>query len=904
MKTTKRIIVLLAAVLIVCTLCVSLVACHRKLDPETRPFSMSISQPDGVFNPFFSTSAYDSSIISLTQIGMLNTDKDGKIVYGENEPTVTKDYKETENKNANGVTESTTYEFLIKKGIKWSDGEPLTISDVLFSIYVYLDPSYTGSATIYSTDIIGLKNYRLQQEGNVSGESVSNFESQFMAKANQRIADLITYVGIHGFYSGPIASKPTEDDLSKDFDENQALVDIAVVAREFFKELTSDWNAINKDDYKDWDGFDEVWKIFLLNDGGMTELLAKKPGSSSYDKDENGNFKIDREAANIVYDENIKPYLDALVAEGKLDMSKDEKVAEAIKDCCISIVFDTYFPEFPKKILNDKSDKFELTDQDKDDIYDSMYKQLDSSLFETVAQDWGTASVIFDRFKAEEKSKFFADSQRVVPNVAGIKTKKVTSFNGKDLGSEYDVLSITIDGVDPKAKYNFSFLVSPMHYYSGEWNGKDYVKAALDDFAANGQNGLQSEFGVEFGNSTFMNEVVNATSKIGLPLGAGPYMASTENGGRANSGSQFFTNNMVYYERNPYFETVGAELSNAKIKTVRYKVVESDQIINSLINGDIDFGDPGATIDNQNAINSAGLPSVTTMTSGYGYVGINPRFVPDVNVRRAIIKAMDTSIIINNYYHELAKIIKRPISMASWAYPKDSNDYVSENGTSYEYDNFGDDIEDMVYDAGYRKGSDGVYQRTIPGFGVDKLDYKFTIAGGSTDHPAYDMFLRAQTILNKHGFNVKVVTSQTALTDLSAGKLAVWAAAWSSTIDPDMYQTYHMESQASSVKNWGYSQIIGRKDSAAWSDEYDIIVRLSEKIDEGRGTTVEAERKGIYADALDLIMELACEFPTYQRNDLSAYQANMLDPATLPSASECTSYSGLLARIWEINYIK
>ena len=81
------------------------------------------------------------------------------------------------------------------------------------------------------------------------------------------------------------------------------------------------------------------------------------------------------------------------------------------------------------------------------------------------------------------------------------------------------------------------------------------------------------------------------------------------------------------------------------------------------------------------------------------------------------------------------------------------------------------------------------------------MDYKFTIAGGSTDHPAYKMFLEAAALLNEVGFDVKVVPSQQALSDLSAGKLAVWAAAWSSTIDPDMFQVYHMDSQASSVKN-------------------------------------------------------------------------------------------------------
>ena len=55
--------------------------CGKQIgDPENTPLTMSISQPDGVFNPFFSTSAYDGSIISLTQISMLSTDPDGNIL--------------------------------------------------------------------------------------------------------------------------------------------------------------------------------------------------------------------------------------------------------------------------------------------------------------------------------------------------------------------------------------------------------------------------------------------------------------------------------------------------------------------------------------------------------------------------------------------------------------------------------------------------------------------------------------------------------------------------------------------------------------------------------------------------------------------------------------------------------
>ena len=874
MKKSSRVFALVLACFLLMQV-VGLVACNpdnpntpggdkKKYDQETRAFTMSISTPDGVFNPYFSSSAYDSQIVGLTQIGMLNTDKNGKIVYGEDEPTVVKAYTVKED------GDYTNYEFLIKNGIKFSDGKPLTIKDVLFNLYVYLDPAYTGSSTIYSTDIVGLKSYRQQQ---LQPGDETAFEQSFADAAKKRINDLVNYVKYEGIASAADkGTKPAESaypQLEKDF---------VTVAAKFLEELNSDWNGIDMTSYKENNDFTDKWQVFLLNDGGYSELLLKKDNKTY--KDENGNYKLDPTAAKSIYDDEIAPYVEELM---KADKSLTKEAAE--QQVCVNSVFGSYFPK------------------NADGTYDVNHTQASS--FESVVTNWGTAGTISDLFAAEAKSEHFAKNDKVVPNISGITTKKVTSFDGvsaSDMnGEEYDVLCIKINGVDPKAIYNFSFTVSPMHYYSttNYVNKKGERHNYIEEF-----DGV-SNFGLEFGDSDFMNTIINAPEKVGLPLGAGSYMASNETGDHKKvSADTFFDKNMVYYERNPYFETVGKNLSNAKIKYIKYKVVETDQVIGALINGDIDFGEPNATQENKTALDDAGIKAVQTMTSGYGYVGVNPRFVPNINVRRAIMKSFDTSIIVNNYYKGgLASIIYRPMSKASWAYPEDATVYKDEaKGLDYSYDSTGAEIEDLVKAAGYTKNGNGVYEKTIPGFGVDTLNYKFTIAGGSTDHPAYAMFLNAVKILNKHGFDVQVVTSQTALSDLSTGKLAVWAAAWSSTVDPDMYQIYHKDSKASSTNNWGYSYIKGTLRNSVYQTEWQLVQDLSDLIDQGRETTKQDERTEIYAQALDKIMELAVEFPTYQRNDLAAFRGEILKRDSMTKESDLTPYNGLLSRIWEVEY--
>ncbi|MGN1041959.1 MAG: ABC transporter substrate-binding protein [Christensenellales bacterium] len=858
MKNTRKIFIVLVFAMIA-VLAVMLAGCKNKgtnYDTETRPLSMSISTPDGVFNPYFSSSAYDSSIVGQTQIGMLSTDAKGGIVAGENEPCVVKDYTVVEATDKS----FTTYEFLIKNGIMFSDGQPLTIKDVLFNLYVYLDPAYTGSATIYSTDIVGLKNYRMQQTGETSDSSA--FEESFVEKAYFRIQDLIDYVTMVG-----VGAKSEDRPADRWNDAQKAAMagDFALVASTFKEELTTDWNNSGVEAYEDW-GFTAKWQVFLMNDGGYSELLARD-SSNKLIKDENGNYQLSATEAQRVYNEEILPG----IADPKYaSMSEEDK----IKNYCIDSVYESYFPQ--------------------DGITRTDYSQ-----FTSVVKYWATAATVLDRFTAEAKSAYFAGTDKLVPNITGITTRKTSSFNNATLDGEYDVLTIKINHVDPKAIYNFAFTVSPMHYYSTtNWNGKNYIDAF---------NGT-TEFGLEFGSIDFMNNVINAPEKVGLPLGAGPYKASNASGSGTVTGDNFFNNNMIYYERNTYFETVGRELSNAKIKYLRYKVVESDQIINALANGDIDFGDPSATQENIAAVNNAGLGHVEIDTSGYGYVGINPRFVPNITVRRVIMKAMNTALITQNYYKGgLAEIITRPMSKTSWAYPSSATVYCDENsGVDYSFDSTGYYIDTMLVADGYEKGSDGIYFKEIKGFGKDYLggtNYKMTIAGGSTDHPAYAMFLKAAEILNNHGFDVKVVTSQTALSDLSNGKLSIWAAAWSSTIDPDMYQVYHIDSQASSTSNWGYKQIKAGKNTEAYSTEYQIITDLSEIIDEGRSTTDKEERKSIYARALDKIMELAVEMPTYQRKDMSAFNKNVLDERSMTPETERSPYNGLLARIWEVTYL-
>ena len=119
------------------------------------------------FSPFFASSAADQDVVDLTQLGLLGADRKGEMILNGIEGE-TREYNGTDytyygtsdcvvTENDDGTV---TYDIKLRDDLKFSDGEPVTIDDVIFSMYVFLDPTYDGSVTMYSTPIVGLEEYR------------------------------------------------------------------------------------------------------------------------------------------------------------------------------------------------------------------------------------------------------------------------------------------------------------------------------------------------------------------------------------------------------------------------------------------------------------------------------------------------------------------------------------------------------------------------------------------------------------------------------------------------------------------------------------------------------------------------------------------------------------------------
>ena len=276
----------------------------------------------------------------------------------------------------------------------------------------------------------------------------------------------------------------------------------------------------------------------------------------------------------------------------------------------------------------------------------------------------------------------------------------------------------------------------------------------------------------------------------------------------------------------------------------------------------------------------------------------------NVHVRRAIAHAIDLDLFLNYYPGGLASIIYRGMSSVSWAYPEGLTEAYYPYDKTETKSKIKSELDLAVADNYLTTDGDTYY------YGGKPLKLTFTISGDTQDHPAYQVLYNAAEILNNNfGTDITVKTDISALRKLATGSLQVWAAAWSSTVDPDMYQVWHKDSKATSVWNWGYREILNDSNANLFSFERGVIDTLSDYIEEARTMLEQNARAVIYEMALEQVMELCVEIPTYQRKNLYVFNKNVIDADTLltsedpNSVQQVTPYQDPMSRVWEVSFV-
>ena len=447
------------------------------------------------------------------------------------------------------------------------------------------------------------------------------------------------------------------------------------------------------------------------------------------------------------------------------------------------------------------------------------------------------------------------------PNIAGI--QKTGDYT----------MTVHMTSYDATAIYNMSFAVAPLHYYGDE---------ALYDYDNN-------MFGFTKG------DLSGVKAKSSAPLGAGPYTF------------EGYANGVVTLKANPYY-FLGKPATEVLLMQ---ESVDSDYVP-GITTGTFDIAKPSINDDTLNAIKDANggelvgdvIHTVLVDYRGYGYLGINADLVkigddPASAESKALRKGFMTLLsvyrdtVINSYYGDRAAVIQYPISNTSWAAPKPADEGYK---TAYSLDVNGEPIYDASMSeeeryAAAKEAAIGYFQAA--GFTYDEAEGKFTdvtetyevmIPGqGTQDHPAYGIAVAASEVLADLGITLQVndVNTSTWNNALESNTAMMWAAAWQASVDPDMTQVY---SSANAHGNGTNSNHYSVDDEA-----------LDALIVAGRSSADTEERKSIYKEAMEIIMDWGCELPLYQRKDCSVFSSARIDVNTIPQ--DMTPFWGWYAEI-------
>lgn len=698
------------------------------------------------FSPFFAASVPDQQVADATQIYLVGNDRAGEYVMNGVEGE-TKEYNGTEY-TYYGATDATIeeqedgtvlYTFKLRDDIQFADGEVADADDIIFSFYVFSDPSYDGSASLYSLPIEGMEEYRQGSE-------------------------LLYKVLIDMGEDNTEFSYFTEEQQKQFFE-----TDLPAAGEAFAQDIV---------EYCIANGYVDIESNDVAN--GMLEWGFAELG-----------------------DDGV---LTGAATEKTWTLEGDDvpTLADYWEELCAAY--------------------------EEDYVTMSDVEAANAPLFDFLP----------DAYKIAVQTGSSADS---ISGIQKIDDKTV---------------QVTLTSVDATALGNMNICIAPLHYYGDE---------SLYDYDNN-------SFGFTKGDLSTVREKTNK------PMGAGPYTFVK------------YENKIVYLKANEnYYKGAPAT------REIQFKVTGDSDKVPGIVQGTVDMASPSvskaaleqiASYNTDKELNGDVLAVSLTDYNGYGYIGMNSQNVKvgddpgseaSRNLRKAIatVIAVYRDVVIDSYYGDAASVINYPISNTSWAAPQKSD---SDYEVAFSTDVDGNPIytsgmsEDEKYDAALEAAlgffeaagytvKDGKLTAAPEGA---KLSYELMIAGGgSGDHPSFGIVTAASEALATIGLELKIndlADSSILWSATEAGTAEIWCAAWSATLDPDMFQIYHSD---------GGSAYMYR----IYSDELDEMVLA------GRTNTDQTYRKAIYKEALDFIVDYAVEIPIYQRQEGTVYGVERIDMDTV-----------------------
>ena len=488
------------------------------------------------------------------------------------------------------------------------------------------------------------------------------------------------------------------------------------------------------------------------------------------------------------------PNYEAAVA--RIDKEAEKVSPEELKEAANEMaVADFEDPDYgPDGLIGDLGLKIDSGLDPKSDEYKDAVIAAATDAYATDYADMFEPDII-NSHKTEMTTKYVAD------NMAG--GEKVPDISGIEIIDE-STIQVTADGVDP----TLETALGGVNIMSEKYYGEGVTKV---DFS-------------------------KLIEKYTQPMGCGRYIFDK------------FENNVVTLHANPDY--YGGE---PNIKNLKLQGLPISDTLTAAVSGTCDVvEDVSCSPDNVKKCEEANKYCMTVDNNGFGYVGISAKKLPDINLRKGLCYLMNRDLGVKTYYGEYATVLERPITQASWGYPK------------------GDDAR--VYDYDINKAKE-----MFKAAGCTEKDGKMLDAKGKVlhfdayivdqDHPVVPLFNQMKVDLEAMGaeFAIQQIDWTSYNEMYSNGDLMLWAAAYGDgPPDPDPYQYFHSD------------MIKSQQNPFHLNDK-----KVDELIMKGRTMLDPDERQPIYDELFDKVMETATIMPYYQRMNMFVINPDKVDIESL-----------------------
>jgi len=829
----KRVVKRISALAVAVTMCFGVfAACGKKAEPTPTPappvLAVGYEGFSGKFSPFFAESESDMDVAEITGLNLLTTDRFGSVIYNAADDETIFDkgkaytYKGIANVSVeyDDTGDRTVYTWKLREDVKFSDGEPLTADDVIFTYYTLLDPAYEGPVKLSSLDIVGLQDYRTQTTARVYNKYFSIFEAIYSAGEEhvwtgndawtqemqayfwenmkriwmEDVQTIVDYVYGNYLSYAPYYISHTPDEVTAS-DDLKIVLSMAVWDFGSFEKET----AIARADADGKPVTDEYGQYVLAEEGESgveVKIMAR---------DENGNFIFTGKHTGKTWD--------------------------------LVYTFPTledYYNECYAAYGGDPVKYWDTGAVDNTDVYNTAQSAF---ILEWGPKDWSLAG-------------------KGIPNIEGI--RKLDDYT----------VQITTNGYSDTAIYTLGVIVAPLHYYGDE------SKYNYDN----------NRFGFDFGDISAALSKTDTPLGAGPYKFVKYdnnviYFEANENyyKGSPKTGELQFRviaeSEIVSGVKSGVIDIARPDFSSdavSGIKSLNTNGELTGDAITTLTVDNLGYGYIGI---NAGTVNVGGVPD------GEASKNLRRAFATLFSVYRE--KSVsgyyaERASIINYPIVDSSPMAPQPADEGyKEAFSTDIDDNPLYRDTMTADEKY---AQALLASVEFFKAAGYIWDAAAGKFiqapvGA-KLEYEIIVPGyGKGDHPAFGICESVKAALEKIGITL-IITDPSSpdrfWEKVDACAQEMWCAAWEweTATGPDMYQIYHS------------SGIIGAGGSD--SNYYQIQdTQLDDLLVQLRRNKMEAEREVVYKYCLDIITDWAVEIPVYQKNNCFIFSTSRIDVNTL-----------------------